>query len=244
MTGADLANLVNEAALLAARRQQDAVFQRDLTDALEKVQLGTARNVVIPEQDRRRTAYHEAGHALLGMLQPGADPVRKVSIIPRGRALGVTLSTPEQDRYGYEETYLRGRIIGALGGMAAEQEVFNVVTTGAEQDLELVTRIARSMVGRWGMSERIGKLSVLPAEGDPRMAGISDDMLNTVDAEVRRITDECYAEARRLLRENRSKLDRIVEQLLIRETLDEPEVYAAAGIERPAMPAKLAPAIP
>ena len=188
--------------------------QRDLTDALEKVQLGTARNVVIPEEQRRRTAYHEAGHALLGMLQPGADPVRKVSIIPRGRALGVTLSTPESDRYGYDANYLRGRIIGALGGMAAEQEVFNIVTTGAESDLEMVTRIARSMVGRWGMSERIGTLSVLPAEGDPRMAGVSDGLLDAVDEEVRRITDECYAEARRLLRENRDKLDAIVAQLL------------------------------
>ena len=175
------------------------------------MQLGTARNVVIPEEERRRTAYHEAGHALLGMLQPGADPVRKVSIIPRGRALGVTLSTPESDRYGYDANYLRGRIIGALGGMAAEQEVFDIVTTGAESDLEMVTRIARSMVGRWGMSERIGTLSVLPAEGDPRMAGISDGLLDAVDEEVRRITDECYAEARRLLRENRDKLDAIVD---------------------------------
>jgi cell division protease FtsH len=235
MTGADLANLVNEAALLAARRREDAVSQRDLTDALEKVQLGTARNVVIPEEQRRRTAYHEAGHALLGMLQPGADPVRKVSIIPRGRALGVTLSTPESDRYGYDANYLRGRIIGALGGMAAEQEVFNIVTTGAESDLEIVTRIARSMVGRWGMSERIGTLSVLPAEGDPRMAGISDGLLNAVDEEVRRITDECYAEARRLLTENREKLDAIVTQLLVHESLNEPEIYAAAGLARPAV---------
>ena len=167
MTGADLANLVNEAALLAARRGEDAVTQADLTDSLEKVQLGSARKVVIPPDQRRRTAYHEAGHALLGMLQPGADPVRKVSIIPRGRALGVTLSTPESDRYGYDANYLRGRIVGALGGMAAEQVVFNVVTTGAESDLETVTRIARSMVGRWGMSERVGRLSVLPREGDP-----------------------------------------------------------------------------
>jgi cell division protease FtsH len=235
MTGADLANLVNEAALLAARRREDAVSQRDLTDALEKVQLGTARNVVIPEEQRRRTAYHKAGHALLGMLQPGADPVRKVSIIPRGRALGVTLSTPESDRYGYDANYLRGRIIGALGGMAAEQEVFNIVTTGAESDLEMVTRIARSMVGRWGMSERIGTLSVLPAEGDPRMAGISDGLLNAVDEEVRRITDECYAEARRLLTENREKLDAIVTQLLVHESLNEPEIYAAARIARPAV---------
>ena len=240
MTGADLANLVNEAALLAARRKQDAVTQRNLTDALEKVQLGTARSVVIPEAERRRTAYHEAGHALIGMLQPGADPVRKVSIIPRGRALGVTLSTPEADRYGYDANYLRGRIIGALGGMAAEKEIFGVVTTGAENDLEAVTRIARSMVGRWGMSERIGTLSVLPAEGDPRMAGISDGLLDAVDEEVRRITDECYAEARRLLRENRAKLDAIVDQLLAHESLDEAEIYAAAGIVRP--PATPAPA--
>jgi cell division protease FtsH len=241
MTGADLANLVNEAALLAARRKQDAVSQRDLTDALEKVQLGTARNVVIPEDQRRRTAYHEAGHALLGMLQPGADPVRKVSIVPRGRALGVTLSTPESDRYGYDANYLRGRIMGALGGMAAEQEVFSIVTTGAESDLEMVTGIARSMVGRWGMSERIGTLSVLPAEGDPRMAGISDGLLNAVDEEVRRITDECYAEARRLLRENHDKLDAIVAQLLVQESLDEPEIYAAAGIARPAVTSGSAP---
>lgn len=243
MTGADLANLVNEAALLAARRGAEAVSQHDFTEALEKVQLGTARNVVIPEQERRRTAYHEAGHALLGMLQPGADPVRKVSIIPRGRALGVTLSTPEEDRYGYDEFYLRGRIIGALGGLAAEQEVFNVVTTGAESDLESVTRTARSMVGRWGMSERIGRLSVLPAEGDPRMAGVSEEMLNAIDEEVHRITNECYAEACRLLRENRDKLDRIVDQLLLHETLDEAEVYAAAGVERPAPPAKT-PVVP
>jgi cell division protease FtsH len=235
MTGADLANLVNEAALLAARRRQDQVHHHDLTDALEKVQLGTARNVVIPEAQRRRTAYHEAGHALLGMLQPGADPVRKVSIIPRGRALGVTLSTPESDRYGYDANDLRGRIIGALGGMAAEQEVFNVVTTGAESDLEAVTGIARSMVGRWGMSERIGTLSVLPAEGDPRTAGISDGLLDAVDEEVRRITDECYADARRLLRENRDKLDAIVAQLLLHESLDEAEVYAAAGIAHQAI---------
>jgi cell division protease FtsH len=233
MTGADLANLVNQAALGAARRIADAVTARDFTDALERIQLGAERNVVMPPEQRRRTAYHEAGHALLGMLQPGADPVRKVSIIPRGRSLGVTLSTPENDRYGYDEDYLRGRIIGALGGMAAEEEVFGVVTTGAESDLEASTRIARSMAGRWGMSQRIGPVSVLPQDADPRMAGVSDAMLDTVDDEVRRISDECYAEARRLLRENRERLDAIVARLLERETLDEPEIYAAAGIPRP-----------
>jgi cell division protease FtsH len=241
MTGADLANLVNEAALGAARDGHVQVSHSDLTNALEKIQLGTARNVVMPETERRRTAYHEGGHALLGMVQPGADPVRKVSIIPRGRALGVTLSTPEADRYGYDEAYLRGRIIGALGGMAAEQEVFGLVTTGAESDLENATRIARSMVGRWGMSDRIGPVSVLPSDGDARMVGVSDQLLGAVDDEVRRLIDECYAEARLLLTENRHRLDRIAEQLLRRETLDEPEVYAAAGIARvPNLPEQVA----
>jgi cell division protease FtsH len=243
MTGADLANLLNEAALAAARQGESQITQRDLTDALEKVQLGTARNVVMPEEERRRTAYHEGGHALLGMIQKGADPVRKVSIIPRGRALGVTLSTPESDRYGYDVEYLRGRIIGALGGLAAEQEVLGVVTTGAESDLETATRIARSMVGRWGMSEAIGPVSVLPAEGDARTAGVSDELLNTVDEEVRRLIEQCYAEARRLLRDHRPQLDSIAAELLEHETLDEPAAYAAAGIARPAhQPAELAPA--
>jgi cell division protease FtsH len=233
MTGAELANLINEAALLAVRRGHHAVRQEDLTDALEKVQLGTARKVVIPPEERRRTAYHEAGHALLGMLQPGADPVRKVSIIPRGRALGVTLSTPTQDRYGYDAEYLKGRMIGALGGMAAEQVVFGVVTTGAESDLQTCTGIARSMVGRWGMSERIGPVAVFPQEGDPRMTGVSESTLNAVDEEVRRLVEECYQRAVTLLRENRKRLDNIVTELLARETLDEAEVYVAAGITRP-----------
>ncbi len=232
MTGADLANLVNEAALAAAGAGQSEVTARNLSEALEKIQLGTARTVVLPAEDRRRTAYHEAGHALIGMLQPGADPVRKVSIIPRGRALGVTLSTPEEDRYGYSAEYLRGRITGALGGMAAEEEVFGVITTGSESDLETCTTIARGMVGRWGMSELVGPVSVLPKEGDPRMAGISDAMLSTVDEEVRRLIDSCYAEARKLLRENGHRLDSIVAELLEQETLDEDEVYAAAGISR------------
>lgn len=232
MTGADLANLVNEAALAAARDGQTHVTNRYLFDALEKVQLGTARHVVLPEEDRRRTAYHEAGHALLGMLQPGADPVRKVSIIPRGHALGVTLSTPDEDRYGYTAEYLRGRIIGALGGMAAEEEIYGVVTTGSESDLETATDVARGMVGRWGMSDRIGPVSVLPREGDPRMAGVSDSMLGAVDQEVRRLIDDCYAEARELLRNNRNRLDDIVAELLVHETLNEEQVYAAAGVTR------------
>jgi cell division protease FtsH len=175
------------------------------------------------------------------MLTPGADPVRKVSIIPRGHALGVTLSTPQEDRYGYDETYLRGRIVGALGGMAAEDVVFGVVTTGAESDLESATGIARAMVGRWGMSERIGPVSVLPRETDPRQAGVSESLLAALDAEVRRIVDECYDIARARLREHRPRLEGIVERLLERETLDEAQVYAAAGLPCPERRAKSAP---
>ncbi|MEO3800240.1 ATP-dependent zinc metalloprotease FtsH [Nonomuraea sp. B1E8] len=228
MTGADLANLVNEAALLAAKRGKEKVSTADFTDALEKLQLGAARSIVMPEDERTRTAFHEAGHALLGMLQPGADPVRKISIIPRGRALGVTLSTPDSDRYAYDEQYLRGRITGALGGMAAEQVVFGVITTGAENDLEQVTMIARGMVGRWGMSEKIGPLTILPNDGQQPQA--SPVTLAMVDEEARRIVDECYERAVQVLSDNRDKLDAIVEALLEHETLDEAGAYAAAGL--------------
>ncbi|MFB7312670.1 ATP-dependent zinc metalloprotease FtsH [Streptomyces sp. NPDC056192] len=233
MTGADLANLANEAALLAVKRKQSEVNQTDLSDALEKVQLGAERPLVMPEEERRRTAYHESGHALLGMLQPGADPVRKVTIVPRGRALGVTLSTPEADKYAYTEDYLRGRIIGALGGMAAEHLVYGVVTTGSESDLEQVTNLARGMVGRWGMSDRVGRLTAIP--GDAQQAyGLSaaPATLDAVDHEMRRIVDECYIEAQRLLREHREKLDTLASALLQNETLDEEAAYRAAGVAR------------
>ncbi|MFJ2591452.1 ATP-dependent zinc metalloprotease FtsH [Streptomyces erythrochromogenes] len=233
MTGAELANLANEAALLAVKRQQTQVTRSDLSDALEKVQLGAERPLVMPEEERRRTAYHESGHALLGMLQPGADPVRKITIVPRGRALGVTLSTPDADRYAYTEQYLRGRIIGALGGMAAEQIVYEVITTGAENDLEQVTNIVRGMVGRWGMSERIGRLTAIPADGQgPYGLSAAPATLDAVDHEMRRIVDECYVEACRLLREHRPQLDDLAQALLANETLDEPAAYAAAGIPR------------
>ncbi len=237
MVGADLKNLVNEAALLAARRDHAKVEQADFTDALEQVVLGAERKIVLSAEERRRTAYHEAGHALLGMLQPGADPVRKVSIVPRGRALGVTFQSPVTDRYGYGAAYLRGRIVGALGGHAAEELIYADVTTGAESDLEQVTQIARQMVGRWGMSEAIGKVSVLPRPDEqaallPGAARASDETLELVDAEVRRIVDECYQEALEQLRENRDRLDRLALGLLEHETLDEADAYRIAGIER------------
>ncbi|MEV4101991.1 ATP-dependent zinc metalloprotease FtsH [Nonomuraea sp. NPDC049649] len=233
MTGADLANLVNEAALLAAKRGREKVAAADFSDALEKLQLGAARSIVMPDEERVRTAYHEAGHALLGMLLPGADPVRKISIIPRGRALGVTLSTPETDRYAYDERYLRGRITGALGGMAAEDVIYGVITTGAESDLEQVTMIARGMVGRWGMSQKVGPLSILPSDGQQPQA--SPAMLAIVDEEARRIVDECYEDAVRILRENRDKLESIVAALLEHETLDQESAYTAAGLGEQAL---------
>ncbi|MET9660694.1 ATP-dependent zinc metalloprotease FtsH [Streptomyces sp. NPDC006510] len=235
MTGADLANLANEAALLAVKRRQSEVTQPDFSDALEKVQLGAERSLVMSDEERRRTAYHESGHALLGMVQPGADPVRKVTIVPRGRALGVTLSTPDADKYAYTEEYLRGRIVGALGGMAAEQVVFGMITTGAESDLEQVTNLARGMVGRWGMSHKVGRLTAIP--GDAQQAyGLSaaPATLDAVDGEMRRIVDECYEVACRLLRENRDRLDSLSAALLEKETLDEDEAYRAAGITRSA----------
>jgi cell division protease FtsH len=239
MVGADLRNLVNEAALQAAKSGHDKVASADFYNAFEKIVLGTERRITLSEEERERTAYHEGGHALLGMLEPGADPVRKVSIVPRGRALGVTFQAPESDRYGYDTAYLRGRIVGALGGRAAEEIVYGSVTTGAESDLEQVTRIARAMVGRWGMSEEIGLVSVLPPDGEPVYPGTevaSDETRELIDREVRRITDECYARAVEQLREHRERLDSLARALLESETLDEAAAYQAAGFERGSAP--------
>ncbi|MER6344296.1 ATP-dependent zinc metalloprotease FtsH [Streptomyces sp. NPDC001595] len=234
MTGAELANLANEAALLAVKRHQRTVTATDLSEALEKVQLGAERALVMPLEERRRTAYHESGHALLGMLQPGADPVRKITIVPRGRALGVTLSTPDSDKYAYTEEYLRGRIIGALGGMAAEHVVFDMITTGAENDLEQVTNIARGMVARWGMSERVGRFSALPNDAQQAYGlAAAPQTLDVIDGEMRRIVDDCYEEACRKLRDHRGQLDDLAQALLERETLEEADAYRIAGILRP-----------
>jgi cell division protease FtsH len=241
MVGADLRNLVNEAALTAARRGHAQVQQADFTDALEKVVLGTPRKIMLTVDERRRTAHHEGGHALLGMLTPGADPVRKVSITPRGHALGVTFQSPESDQYAYSEDYLRGRIVGALGGKAAEEVVYGTTSTGAESDLDQVSRIARQMVGRWGMSSKIGPIAVLPAEGTEQpflgdSNGPSQATRELVDAEARRIVDECYARALEVLRDNRDRLERLADALLRHETLDADAAYEAAGVERTARP--------
>jgi cell division protease FtsH len=236
MVGADLENLVNEAALTGARRGHERVTSADFSNALEKIVLGTERKIVLSPEERERTAYHESGHALLGMLQPGADPVRKISIIPRGRALGVTFQSPEIDRYSYTEDYLRGRIIGALGGRAAEELVYSRVTTGAENDLIHVTDLARRMVGRWGMSSEIGPLSVLSEEGlgvlPTGYPDSSPDTLTLVDTGARRIVEECYASALETLQANRERLDHLAKVLLERETLEEDEAYEIAGLPR------------
>jgi cell division protease FtsH len=236
-TGADIALIVNEAALFAARRDHAAVEQHDFTDAIEKIILGAERQVVMTDADRERTAYHESGHALVGMLTPGADPVRKVSIIPRGQALGVTLATPESDRYSYRRDELLAKIKVALGGRAAEKVVFGDLTTGAEADIQNLTQIARNMVGRWGMSDAIGAIAVTDGREDrlllPGASPASAPTQQLVDEEVRRIVDGAEEQVTELLERERGRLDALAHALLERETLDQPEAYERAGVELP-----------
>jgi cell division protease FtsH len=233
-TGADISLLVNEAALFAARREHPKVEQRDFTDAIEKILLGAERQVVMSEADRMRTAYHESGHALVGMLTPGADPVRKISIIPRGQALGVTLSTPDSDRYSYRYEDLIAKIKVALGGRAAEKVIFDEISTGAESDIQNLTQVARGMVGRWGMSEAIGPIAVTDGRQDgmllPGAMPASEPTQELVDTEVRRIVDEAEDEVVGLLRQERDRLEALATALLDRETLDQIEAYEVAGV--------------
>jgi cell division protease FtsH len=236
MVGADLANLANEAALMAARRGHEKVTQPDFTDALEKIVLGAPRGMVLSEPERRRTAYHESGHALVGMLTPGADRVRKVSIIPRTMSLGVTLSAPDEERPNLDEPYLRARIKVALGGRGAEEVVYGTISAGAESDIQQLTAIARQMVGRWGMSKAIGPIAVLPSDGQgpllPGASEVSESTQQLIDEEVRRIVEESHEDVVRLLTDHRSQLESLTERLLARETLDEDEAYEAAGVAR------------
>ena len=240
LAGADLRNLVNEGALLAARREQSAVRQRDFLDALEKIVLGPERPLVLSQAERERIAYHEGGHAILGVVVPGADPVHRVSIVPRGLALGVTYQRPDSDRYNYPESYLRARLIGMLGGRAAEELVYGTKTTGAENDIEQATQLARNMVTRWGMSDTLGMVQLAPREnpflgtivGHDGTHPISEETARAVDEEVRRIIGESHAEAHRLLTDHRRELDALAQALLARETLDEQEVLAVTGLRR------------
>jgi cell division protease FtsH len=236
LVGADLKNVVNEAALLAARRSEDAVHQKDFMDALDRIVLGPARPIVLSPVERERVAYHESGHAILGLILPGADPVNRVTITPHGQALGVTYQRPEDDRHNYDEAYLRARLVGAMGGRAAEEIVYGTRTTGAENDMQQATSLARQMVTRWGMSERLGPVTLAqrgdssldPLGAETNAGGVwrpySDGTALLIDAEVRRMLDESYAEATRLLGQRRSELDALAKALLEHETLEEQEI--------------------
>ena len=238
VSGAEIRNLVNEAALLAARREQDKVHHKDFLDALEKIVLGPERPIILSEADRERVAYHEGGHAILGLVVPGADPVQRVTIVPRGQALGVTYQRPQTDRYNYPEGYLRAKIIGMLGGRAAEEVVYGTRTTGAENDIEQATGLARQMVTRWGMSDKLGMVQLAPRQnswvGSNVFGGgarpYSDVTAALIDAEIAGIIGECHDEAKRLLQQHRSELDALVAALMREESLDEKEILKVTGL--------------
>jgi len=227
MVGADLANLINEAALLAARRNLDAVTNACFSEALDKILIGAERPLVLSDEDLNVIAYHEGGHALTGLLTDHVDPVTKVTIVPRGQALGVTMVTPLDDRYNYSREYLEAQLVYALGGRAAEQVAIGRITTGAENDLQRVTSIARQMVTSWGMSERLGTISYSERE-DPfagtALAGkqheYSEKTAAVIDAEVNRIVKWAYDRAVGLLSEQKATLDRIARELRLHETID------------------------
>src|SRR5438874_5856496 len=233
MVGADLANLVNEAALLAARRNLIAVTQNCFDQALDKILIGAERPLVLSQADLNVIAYHESGHALTGLLQEDVDPVTKVTIVPRGQALGVTQYTPIDDRYNYSKEYLEAQLVTALGGRAAEQVAIGHITTGAENDLQRVTAIARQMVSRWGMSERLGTISFSERDapfagtaGAPGSREYSEQTASIIDEEVNRIVKSAYDRAIALLSSHRETLDGITRSLRLHETLDAKELHA------------------
>ena len=228
MSGADLANLCNEAALMAARRNARTVEMQDFEKAKDKIIMGPERkSMVMPEEERRNTAYHEAGHALIGKLLPKCDPVHKVTIIPRGRALGVTMSLPEKDRYSYDKEFMLNQIAMLFGGRIAEEVFMNQMTTGASNDFERATQIARDMVTRYGMTDALGPMVYAEQEGEPflgrsmsKPSGISEETMQKVDTEVRRIIDEQYHLARKLIEDNSDKMHAMAKAMLDWETID------------------------
>ena len=235
-SGADLSNLVNEAALTAARRNRKEILQADFDEALDKILLGVARNGLMNEREKEVVAYHEAGHAIVAHFTPGSDPLRKVSVVPRGRALGVTVQMPDEDRYNYSRTYLLGRLAGMLGGRAAEMVVYGEITTGAENDLKQATSLARRMVGLWGMSEDVGPIYLGTGEEHVFLGreitqdkSFSDATSERLDAAVREIVENALRQALEINRLHRDKLDALVKALMERETLDAPEVFEIFG---------------
>ena len=241
-SGADLANLVNEGALMAARRNRKEILNEDIDEALDKILLGTTRNGLTNLMEREVVAYHEGGHALVAHLTPGADPLRKVTIVPRGRALGVAIQTPEDDRYNVSRTYLLGRLAVALGGRAAEIVKYDEVTTGAENDLKQATGLARRMVGLWGMSDAVGPVYLGTGEEHVFLGreivqdkAYSDATAQRLDGAIRQIVEDSLEEALRVVRANTEKLEQLVTVLLEKETLDAVEVTEILG-PRPANP--------
>ncbi|MCK6428045.1 MAG: ATP-dependent zinc metalloprotease FtsH [Burkholderiaceae bacterium] len=231
-SGADLANLVNEAALFAARRNARVVEMQDFEKAKDKIMMGAERkSMVMSEEERRNTAYHESGHAVVAKLLPKTDPVHKVTIIPRGRALGVTMQLPEQDRYAYDREYLLNRIAVLFGGRIAEEVFMNQMTTGASNDFERATQMARDMVTRFGMSDVLGPMVYAENEGEvflgrsiTKTTHVSEETMRKVDAEIRRIIDQQYALARKLIEENRDKVEAMAKALLELETIDAEQI--------------------
>jgi len=232
MAGADLANLVNEAALLAARRNQKQIQMTDFEEAKDKVMMGTERrSLCLSDEEKRTTAYHESGHALVGWMLPEADPIHKVTVIPRGRALGLTQFLPEGDAYTRTRDYFTATMTAMMGGRAAEELIFGKITNGAASDIQSATHLARKMVCEWGMSDRIGPM-IVGREGEiPSIFGewtlgkhASDQTADLVDAEIKRILNECYEATRALLQNRRSDLERIAEALLKYEVLDGAEI--------------------
>ncbi|MCA9859842.1 MAG: cell division protein FtsH, partial [Thermomicrobiales bacterium] len=235
-SGADLSNLVNEAALTAARRNKKLIDKSDFEDALDKVLLGTVRAGIMNDEERKVVAFHEGGHALVAHLTPGTDPLRKVSIVPRGRALGVAIQSPEEDRYNVSKTYLLGRLDTALGGRAAEMVTFDEITTGAESDLKQATALARRMVGLWGMSDEVGPIYLGTGEEHVFLGreivqekAFSDATATRLDQAVREIVEQALGRAVGMIEDNRDKLELLVQELLEKETLDATEVTAILG---------------
>jgi len=252
MSGADLANLCNEAALMAARRNARVVEMQDFEKAKDKIFMGPERKtMVMPEEERKNTAYHEAGHALIGKLLPKCDPVHKVTIIPRGRALGVTMSLPEQDRYSQDKEFMLNQIAMLFGGRIAEEVFMNQMTTGASNDFERATHIARDMVMRYGMSEALGTMVYAENEGEvflgrsvTKTTNISEQTMQKVDAEVRRILDEQYALARRLIEEHSDKMHAMAKALLEWETIDAEQIDDIMAGKPPRPPKDWTPRTP
>ena len=239
MSGADLSNLINEAALIAVRGGDTEVHNTHLEQARDRVLMGQTREAtVLNSHERERVAYHESGHALAAALMPNADPLHKVSIIPRGMALGVTMTLPEEDRYLLQKSYVKDELVKMLGGRVAEDIVFGEVSSGAADDLARATDMARKMVREWGMSERVGPMAwrsqeqVFLGEDMGRGRDYSDDMANLIDEEIESILREAEQRCHDLLNENREGLDALAQSLLVKETLDSKDVHELLGIPK------------